>query len=312
MKRPLEVMWLPAPPKSGVYSMDRYWRELDRLKNSVEPGEFAFSSLLKGPPENTREAGRWVRAAARYLAYPLRAAMTRPVSIFHLLDHSHAHILRFLGRKAKKIVTIHDLFPMQDLTGLTASQVKRFGGKINELRRPDLILANSNVTRTDLKNFLGVDCPPCERLPMGVNIQAFSAEQPIRVSELENLAPGPIVLCVGSNERRKNLAILPDVFKQALTQLERLTFMRVGPRLDPAIRSRLKVCEPRLQIVELSNLSEEKLISVYQRADVLFFPSILVRRIRLSNRRSHGCGNTGCRKQRYRYARDQWRCCLIF
>jgi len=267
-------MWLPTPPESGAYSMDRYWRELDRLKNSVESGEFAFSSLLRGPPENTREAARWVRAAARYVAYPLRAAMTRPVSVFHLLDHSHAHMLRFLGRKAKKIVTIHDLFPMRDLTGLTGSQVRRFRDKINELRRADLILADSNLTRTDLKNFLGVNCPPCERLPMGVNIQAFSAEQPIRVSELENLTPGPSVLCVGSNERRKNLAILPDVFELALTKLDRLTFIRVGPRLDPVIRSRLKACEPKLQIIELPNLSEEKLISVYQRAHVLFFPSI--------------------------------------
>jgi len=270
-------MWLPSPPESGSYSMDRYWRELDRMKNLVAPGEFAFSSLLKGPPESTRKAGRWVRAAARYAAYPLRAAMANPVSVFHLLDHSHAHMLRFLGRKGKKIVTVHDLFPLRDSTGITASQVRRFRDRINELRRADLILVDSNSTGADVKDFLGVNCPPCERVAMGVNNQAFSEERCTPISELENLAPGPIVLCVGSNQRRKNLAILPDVFKQALTQLERLTFMRVGPRLDPAIRSRLKVCEPRLQIVELSNLSEEKLISVYQRADVLFFPSILVR-----------------------------------
>ena len=92
--------------------MDRYWRELDRVKNSVECGEFAFTSLLIGPPKGTQEAGRWVRAAARYVAYPLRAVMAKPVSVFHLLDHSHAHVLRFLGRKGKKIVTVHDLFPM--------------------------------------------------------------------------------------------------------------------------------------------------------------------------------------------------------
>jgi glycosyltransferase involved in cell wall biosynthesis len=255
--------------------MDRYWRELDRVKNSMECGEFAFSSLLRGPPESTREAGRWVRAAARYAVYPLRAAMAKPVSVFHLLDHSHAHLLRFLGRKGKKIVTVHDLFPIRDSTGITARQVKRFRDKLNELRRADLILVNSNNTGADLKDFLGVNCPPCERVAMGVNNQAFSEERCTPISELENLAPGPIVLCVGSNQRRKNLAILPDVFELALVHLEKLTFIRVGPRLEASIRSRLKAYEPRLQIVELSDLSEEKLISVYRRADVLFFPSIL-------------------------------------
>jgi glycosyltransferase involved in cell wall biosynthesis len=275
MKRLLDVVWLPTPPESGFHSMDRYWRELDRVKNSVECGEIAFSSLLDGPPGSTREAGRWWRAAAKYVVYPLLATMAKPASIFHLLDHSHVHVLRSLGRKGKKIVTVHDLFPARNLTGITASQVKRFRHKLNELRRADLILVNSNITGGDLKDFLGDDCPPCQRVLMGVNNQAFSEERRVRIRELENLTAGPIVLCVGSNERRKNLAILPDVFALALAQLDRLTFIRVGPPLEASIRSRLKACEPRLQTVELSGLSEEELISVYQRADVLFFPSLL-------------------------------------
>jgi glycosyltransferase involved in cell wall biosynthesis len=268
-------MWLPTPPNSGSYSMDRYWRELDRVKNSSERDDFVFSSLLKGPPENTREAGRWVRAAARYMAYPLRAVMAKPMSVFHLLDHSHAHVLRFLGRKGKKIVTVHDLFPIRDSSGMTASQVNRFRDKLNELRRADLILVNSDTTGASVKEFLGVNCPPYERVAMGVDNQAFSEKRRIPIRELENLGSGPIVLCVGSNQRRKNLSILPDVFGLALAHLDRLTFIRVGPPLEASIRSRLQAYLPRLQIVELSDLSEEKLISVYQQADVLFFPSIL-------------------------------------
>jgi len=46
-------------------------------------------------------------------------------------------------------------------------------------------------------------------------------------------------------------------------------------RLEAPIRSRLMAHEPKLQVVELPNLSDEKLISIYQRADVLFFPSTL-------------------------------------
>jgi glycosyltransferase involved in cell wall biosynthesis len=216
-----------------------------------------------------------VRAASRYMAYPMRAVMAKPASVFHLLDHSHAHVLRFLGQKGKKIVTVHDLFPLRDAAEVTAGQVERFRSKVKELRRADLILVNSNATGADLKDFLGVNCPPCERVAMGVDNQVFSEKRRLPMSELENLAPGPIVLCVGSNQRRKNLAILPDVFGSVLLHLDSVTFVRVGPRLESSIRSRLQAYEPRLQIVELPNLSEEKLVSIYQRADVLFFPSTL-------------------------------------
>jgi glycosyltransferase involved in cell wall biosynthesis len=41
------------------------------------------------------------------------------------------------------------------------------------------------------------------------------------------------------------------------------------------IRSRLSSLAPKLNVVELSDLPEEKLIAAYQRADLLFFPSTL-------------------------------------
>jgi glycosyltransferase involved in cell wall biosynthesis len=54
-----------------------------------------------------------------------------------------------------------------------------------------------------------------------------------------------------------------------------LNFVRVGPPLESAIRDSLMKQCPKVNIQELRNLSEEQLAAVYQKSDVLFFPSIL-------------------------------------
>jgi glycosyltransferase involved in cell wall biosynthesis len=275
MTKPLRVVWLPTPPESGCYSMDRYWRELDRLRRQIGSVEIVFSSLLSGPPPDTTVADRWSRATARYLFYPLRALFARPVDVFHVLDHSHAHVLRFLEGKGKKVVTVHDLAPLREPEQLSASQLKRFHKRMKELRRADLLLAVSNFTANEVKQFLDPDTPPIKRLLNGVDNQKFANLRCDRFSEIEKINSGHVVLCLGSNLYRKNLRILPDVIELALNHLESLTLLRVGPPLEAVIRSRLSALGPRLRLVEVTNLSEENLVAAYRRADLLFFPSTL-------------------------------------
>jgi glycosyltransferase involved in cell wall biosynthesis len=255
--------------------MDRYWRALDQVRRSTELPEMVFSSLLTGPPANTRAAGRWSRAVARYLTYPLLAALAQPVDQFHLLDHSHSHLLAYLKGKAKKVVTVHDLAPLRESENLSLSQVRRFEKGLRELRRADLILAVSSFTAKEIERFLDAGAPPIEQLPMGVASKEFATIQSDRFPEIEKIARRPVVLCVGSNLRRKNLRILPDVLRLALDHLENLTLLRVGPPLEEMIRSRLSPLAPKLDVVELSDLPEKKLVAAYQRSDLLFFPSTL-------------------------------------
>jgi glycosyltransferase involved in cell wall biosynthesis len=269
----LQICWLPTPPEAGYHSMDRYWRDLDRVKKQAGVNDLLFSSLLTGPPTETRAASRWRRAAAKYAIYPLRSLFTKPMSIFHLLDHSHAHVLRFLGNKGKKIATVHDLAPLRDAAGLTAGQLKRFRHGVEALRRADLILTDSNFTADDVKQVLGSDAPPIRRLLLGVDNQGFSP--PRLFSKDENYSVGANVLCVGSNDRRKNLQVLPDVFEIITRELGPFNFIRVGPLLEPNIRERLKRQCPQVKVTELSDLGEDELVAVYQTADLLFFPSVL-------------------------------------
>ena len=254
--------------------MDRYWRDLDRAKNQAQTTDH-FSSLLTGPPAETRTSSRWHRAAAKYAIYPLRALLSKPRSVFHLLDHSHAHVLRFLGKKGKKIVTVHDLAPLREPAGLSVNQLNRFRQGVEELRRSDLILTDSNFTAEDVKQVLGSDSPPIHRLLLGVDNLRFSSRRTQVLPEDKDFLAGRTVLCVGSNDRRKNLRILPDVFECVEREFGSFNFIRVGPPLESAIRDRFKKQCPKVNIQELRNLTEEQLATVYQKSDVLFFPSIL-------------------------------------
>jgi glycosyltransferase involved in cell wall biosynthesis len=253
--------------------MDRYWRDLDRVKDQAEVTDLVFSSLLSGPPAETYAASRWRRAAAKYAIYPLRSFFTKPMSIFHLLDHSHAHVLPFLGNKGKKIATVHDLAPLRDAAALTAGQMKRFRDGVEALCRADLILTDSNFTAEDVKQVLGSNAPPIRRLLLGVDNQRFSSTR--LFSKNTERSAGANVLCVGSNDRRKNLKVLPDVFESVMRELGPFNFIRVGPPLEANIRERLKRQCPAMNVTEFSDLAEEELVAVYQRADLLFFPSIL-------------------------------------
>jgi glycosyltransferase involved in cell wall biosynthesis len=153
------------------------------------------------------------------------------------------------------------------------SQVSRFRQGVEALRHSDLILTDSNFTAEDVRQVLGSGSPPIRRLLLGVDNLRFSSPQ--RLSKRIGLLPGPTVLCVGSNDRRKNLRILPDVFECVVSELGAFNFIRIGPPVESQIRERFKKQCPKVSIQELSSLSEEQLAAVYQKSDVLFFPSIL-------------------------------------
>lgn len=82
------------------------------------------------------------------------------------------------------------------------------------------------------------------------------------------------MLCVGSNQRRKNLKILPAVLSHLTAAGREVELIRVGPRFPDSIRDQL-IANSRVILTEKSGVAEEELIATYHRVDLLFFPSSL-------------------------------------
>ena len=120
---PYKILWLPTPPSEGCASMDRYWRELEREFSAKAFGEFEVRCPFGGAPARSAQAPRLLRIWNKYFRLPRLVGRVGDAQIAHVLDHSSAHFLCRIPATVKKIVTVHDLAPLEDPDGLTPRQL---------------------------------------------------------------------------------------------------------------------------------------------------------------------------------------------
>jgi alpha-1,3-rhamnosyl/mannosyltransferase len=197
--------------------------------------------------------------------------------VFHVLDHSFAYLLNSLRAPGYKIVTVHDLVPLRDISGLKQHQKVRFRNGLSGLSKADLLIADSQATATDLEELMGIDPSRVVVLPLGVNLDQYKRSSEVELPALRGLSSGLKVLSVGSLEPRKNLAILPHVLSRVAAERPDVSLLRVGPRLPGELADRIRAVLRPGHFIELSGtrmLREDEMVAAYRAADVLFFPSL--------------------------------------
>ncbi len=200
----------------------------------------------------------------------------------HVLDHSFAHLLRGVangaGRRPFTVVTVHDLAPLREDGGadLSTHQRERFRRTVSNVRLADLVLADSRHTADDAVGLLGVVENRVRVLSQGVNVRHFAERSPPGFSLPDwfgRLPAGrPVILSVGVTASRKNLDLLPAVFRELGRPA---CLLRVGEMLPDTLRTELTAVLGTNGLVELGRASEDDLRAAYQRADALLFPSLL-------------------------------------
>ncbi len=259
--------------------MDRYWRELERARRLPPPigMDWRIDCPLGPPPDGTQEKGRWERAWQKYAIYPLKlrwAVHWKAVDVAHILDHSFAHLLASVPRRrVRKIVTVHDLAPLRDPTGLTPAQQRRFHRTVSHLHAADLLLADSQHSAAETTDLLGIPAAKIRVLPLGVDFAQFSTR--LAASKDSALPPGlagrKVVLSVGAAISRKNLEILPEIFRRM--QVDGLTLLRAGTALPPDLLAAVQAVLGKDGVIQLGPVSDATLVRAYQRADALVLPS---------------------------------------
>ncbi len=284
MRRRRKVLWLPAHPSAGATSMDRYWRELQRVNDdaSKPDSKLQITSPLGRPPTHSQRAARLVRFWHKYVAYPCKVRFTAGASdLVHLLDHSFAPLLRQIRQPGViKVATVHDLAPLHSSSELTVAQSARFRKSVEALHLADLLLVDSQHTARELVELLKVPAEKIRVLPLGVDAQRFSAPvTDVPLPWRERLRGRCVILSIGTAVARKNLRVLPEVCRKAKRALDehglKLTLLRVGSPLPTELAGSLDQILGQDGFVELGNLPDAEVIAAYQRADILFFPSTL-------------------------------------
>lgn len=268
MIQPRTVTWLPAHPAMGWASMNRFWLALERQRTLAPPPDLAFSCPLTPPISEQPAAGRWAQRLVRSLIYPLIVRTKCRSDLVHILDHSFADLLRFVPASAKTVVTVHDIIPLLDPTGLSASQVERFRRRVHGLARADLILCVSEFTRQGLLKEVSIDSAKVRVLPMGVDVP-ISTPPPLAKKI------GPTMLLVGSSLKRKNLDIVPAVLEILAARGCPVTVLRVGTPLPVQLADAIRQQAGPGRFVDLGLVSDADLSDAYASADMLFFPSTL-------------------------------------
>ena len=263
--------------------MDRYWRELERERcEQGVPEGWKIISPLGAPPAETSQAGRLPRAWHKYIDYPLaarRAARRKGVRVVHVLDHSFAHLLAGIPSSGVfRVATVHDLAPLRDSTELTPGQRVRFRRTVENLRRADLVLADSRHSADEALDLLGLEPERIRVLPLGVHVERFmrpANERKPPPAWRKTWSSRKVILSVGVAAARKNLQVLPAILRDLKERAPDLNvgLLRVGPLLPAALREELQTVLGKAGLIELGFASEGDLVAAYQHSDALVFPS---------------------------------------
>lgn len=277
----MRVVLIPDLEVEGWRSMALYAQQLAQWLPQLAP-EWTFHIVRWSVPAWGRT--RLVRFAVRYVGFPQRVARVcrrERAELHHVLDHSYAHMLRWLDPR-RTIVTVHDLYPCRLLNAGEANARSRMRNLILQwvmtaLREAVHVIVDSEFTKSEVRRWLDYSEARITVVPLGGD----HVEVPLEEGEADRLFPrlglpcaARFILHVGSCDERKNILTLLRAFSRlrALTG-EGLYLLQVGGRFTRAHREVIRRLGIEHYVRQCADLSWEQLAAIYRRAALLLFPS---------------------------------------
>ncbi|MGJ8676109.1 MAG: glycosyltransferase family 4 protein [Akkermansiaceae bacterium] len=261
-----------AHPEECSISMEIYRKEF----SSETSCNFSFREW---PSKNTpvdKNFNRWKRLVGKYLYYPLRVYLEtrlRKAEVVHFLDHSSAHLIPYVRKSAKVVVTLHDLIPLSDAQNLTKKQVDRFRETVMNLQKADHIVSVSAYSKSEAQRLLGIDEHKISVVPNGVRSEDSKQILP-EIEKLKRHGVDVVIFSIGSKLKRKNLDVLPQLFKEfAKLSDKSLALVRAGAILDSELKSELCKVLGKSNIVELGRVETQTIWDIYFGCDLVIVPS---------------------------------------
>jgi glycosyltransferase involved in cell wall biosynthesis len=273
-----KIAWLADYREEGWFSMDRVADALSQEKTGWKPDE---QTAVWRPPYRQygllHLLGRWgwnlERFANRYLHFPrwLRARQTQ-ADIFHILDHSYAHLVHELPLH-KTIVTCHDTDAFRSLRAEDAEVRPWWFRKMSRrvltgLQKAAVIVCDSAATREALRSEHGFSSDRLRVIPLGVEPVFFADE-----ANFGKPRPDIGLLHVGSTIPRKRIELLLDVFAGIRRHYPQAILTRVGGDFTKTQRERARTLGVLEAIVIQPTLSNEALAQLYVKATLTLLPS---------------------------------------
>ena len=204
--------------------------------------------------------------------------------IFHIIDHTNAHVAYKLRRAGKSVVvTCHDLvqyvYPeiLKNQSRFPALSMAVWQYSVKGIKAADGAIAISSNTAQDITNWLKVDPKNVSVVLNGVD-SSFRVLEPQTVANYRkkyvNFADELCLLNVGSNHQRKNLETVLKVLKSLVDKNIAVRLWKVGDDFNAAQQQFIDRHNLSQYITLLGKPNKEELIEIYNAADILLAPSL--------------------------------------
>lgn len=288
MSERLRVAVLPDFVEEGWPSMDRV---ADELAHGLARGHAATLQAERiRPPFRHRAARVWDgslgvkidRGLNRFLDYPRHLdAHVRRFDIFHVVDHSYAHLVRRLPAE-RTVVTCHDLDafrsilqPSEDRGAWPYRALARY--LLEGLRRAACITCETQAVRDALVEDVRLSSERIVVVPIGVSgVFTMQPDAGADRSALRLLGSdeGVLeVLHVGGVVPRKRIDVLLDCLADVRRRIPAVRLVHVGEPFNAGQRERMKALGLTDHVVSLSGVDDEVLAAIYRRATLVVVPS---------------------------------------
>lgn len=240
----------------------------------VQPADIMPQWLQRAPGMARLDA-----YGGRFVKYPLLARRLRG-SVFHIVDHSHAHLVDMLPAD-RTVVTCHDLILLvlgagkikADFRPRLAPTLLRFA--VKRLRTAGRVIADSEQTKRDIVELVGVSSERIEVVYPGLNYD-YRPVEGAREHARRKWALGsvPVLLHVGQTGFYKNLEAVLRVVGELRKRGLPAVLVRAGQPLQPKHVSLAQGLRITDAVHDLGSLTDSELRELYNAADVLLFPSL--------------------------------------
>ena len=257
--------------------------ELRRGDDVVDPSLLRPRFAPRITPLIQRHNGRPLltidRIAHRFWDYPRWLRNEAGADVFHIVDHSYAHLAYDLPA-GRVVVTCHDtdafrtlFLPQQRESSLPRTLVRRV---LRGMQQAALVTCVSEVTRADLERHGLVRPDRLTVVPNGVHPSctplADAGADEIATALAGELA-GPELLHVGSTIPRKRVDTLLDLLGHVVATRPNVRLLRVGGPFTAAQDARIEALGLRRHIRVLPFIERPVLAALYRRAALVLLPS---------------------------------------
>lgn len=205
-------------------------------------------------------------------------------NIYHIIDHSNAHVAYWLKKIGKPIVvTCHDLvqfvYPeiLKGQSRFPAFSMASWQYSVKGMAHADRVVAVSSNTAKDVRQMLGIESERIVVVPNGVEASFHSLPQEEVKSFRQRHQRSPEEICllnVGSTHQRKNILTVLQVLKAIKDRGIPVRLWRSGGKFMADQIAFMKEHNLDEDILDFGRADPKSLIQLYNAANVLLAPSL--------------------------------------